>query len=124
MLKCLLTDGNGLMSVEGKVEDRNLVIDLDRSKILSHGKPALGRMLLKLHIFRCTADVDSCRTYYESMSRVDGRYLEWRSLVLASRQPKMVFVQPNIFIESNEIILREYEASREGLIKSWYERKV
>ena len=124
MLRCLLMDGNGFISVESNAEDRNLVIDMDRSKILSHGKPALGRMLLKLHIFHCTADVDSCRTYYENLTRVEGKYLEWRSRLLATKQPKIAFVQPNTFREGDDVTIDEYEATREGLIKSWYERRV
>lgn len=47
---------------------------VDRSKIISHGKLALGRMLLNLHMYWSSADVHACRSYYEDLSRVDGKY--------------------------------------------------
>ncbi|KAI9771636.1 MAG: hypothetical protein M1840_001851 [Geoglossum simile] len=124
MLKCLLTDGGGFMTIECDPQQENLIVRVDRSKIVSHGKPALGRMLLRLHMYRCTADVKSCRTYYEELSRVDGNYLEWRRIVLAKKQPKWVFVQANTFLRSDEVTLKEYAPTEEGVIQSWAERKV
>lgn len=103
---------------------KKLTVRVDRSRITSHGKPALGRMLLRLHIYRCTADVQSCREYYEELSRVHGRYLSWRDIVLAHQEPKLVFVQANTFIRNEEVVLKEYAATAEGVVQSWAERQV
>lgn len=83
-------------------------------------------MLLRLHMYRCTADVAACRTYYEDLSRVEGEHLEWRETVLANKPPPMVFVQANTFLEesSGEVVLKEYDATVEGIIQSWAERRV
>jgi dipeptidyl-peptidase-3 len=124
MLKCLLTDGGGFMTVDCNPHEERLIVRVDRSKINSHGKPALGQMLLRLHMYRCTADVKSCRDYYEDLSKVDGNYLQWRKVVLASKLPKWVFVQANTFLENGNVFLKEYEPTKEGVIQSWYERKV
>ncbi|KFY07720.1 hypothetical protein V492_06876 [Pseudogymnoascus sp. VKM F-4246] len=124
MLKCLLTDGDGFLSVTCDSERNSLSVQVDRTKIRSHGKRALGRMLLRLHMYRCTADVQSCRTYYEELSRVDGDYLKWRDIVLANKEPKWVFVQANTFLDEDQVSLREYDATGEGVIQSWAERKV
>jgi dipeptidyl-peptidase-3 len=97
---------------------------VDRSKIVSDGKPALGRMLLRLHTYRCTADVQSCRDYYEELSRVHGEYLKWRDVVLANQEPKWVFVQANTFLRNDEVVLKEYAATAKGVIESWAERRV
>lgn len=75
-------------------------------------------------MYRCTADVKSCRDYYEDLSKVDGNYLQWRKVVLASKLPKWVFVQANTFLENGNVFLKEYEPTKEGVIQSWYERKV
>ena len=123
-MKCLLTDSDGCVKVDHNSTDQRLTIRVDRHRIVSHAKPALGRMLLRLHIYRCTADVESCREYYEELSRVDGDYLAWRSIVLARQEPKWVFVQPNTFLVDNDVILKEYEANSEGVIQSWAERDV
>ena len=124
MLKCLLTDGNGFMSVHCNSSKDQITVLVDRSRIISDGKPALGRMLLRLHMYRCTADVKSCRSYYEDLSKVEGKYLEWRRIVLAKQQPKWVFVQANTFLDGERVTIREYDATPEGVIQSWAERNL
>ncbi|KFY81724.1 hypothetical protein V500_11143 [Pseudogymnoascus sp. VKM F-4518 (FW-2643)] len=103
MLKCLLTDGNGFISIKCDSIKKSLIVQVDRSKI---------------------PDVQSCRTYYEELSRVDGEYLEWRDIVLANKEPKWVFVQANTFLDGDQVSIREYDATEEGVIKSWAERRV
>lgn len=53
------------MNVDFDRLQERLIVRIDRSMISSHAKPALGRMLLRLHMYRCTADVVavSCRVY-------------------------------------------------------------
>lgn len=124
MMKCLLLQGGGVLTVTHNKPEKSLTVRVDRSKIRSHGKPALGRMLLQLHMFRCTADAKGCRTYYEELSRVDGEYVEWRETVLANKPPPLVFVQANTFLDGDTITLKEYEPTIEGVIQSWVEREV
>ncbi|KAF2477130.1 peptidase M49, dipeptidyl-peptidase III [Lindgomyces ingoldianus] len=124
ILKCLLADGRGCVTVQCDSQTDQLIVQVDRSKIKSHGKPALGQMLLRLHMYRCTADAQSCRDYYEELSRVHDQYLVWRDIVLAKKQPKWVFVQANTFLRGEEVILKEYEPTPRGVIQSWAERKV
>lgn len=75
-------------------------------------------------MYRCIADVQSCRNYYEGLSRVDGEYLIWREIVVSKRQPKWVFAQANTFLRGEEVILKEYEPTPRGVIQSWAERGV
>ena len=112
------------MTVHCNSEANDLKVCVDRSRIQTNGKAALRGMLLRLHMYRCTADVKSCRQYYEDLSKVDGHYLEWRRVVLAQKQSEWVFVQANTFLDSEEVYLKEYEATPEGLIQSWSERGI
>lgn len=105
-------------------KSKTLRVKVDKSKIISHGKPALGRMLLRLHVYRCTADVKACREYYEDLSRVDGEYLRWRETVLANKPPAMINVQANTFLEDGQVILKQYPESMEGIVSSWADRNV
>lgn len=124
MLKCLLNDGGGVITVIHDEPSQNLTVKVDRAKIRTHGKPALGKMLLRLHMFRCTADAEKCRTYYEELSKVDGVYVDWRETVLAKKPPPLVFVHANTFLDGDVVTLMEYEPTIEGVIQSWAERKV
>ncbi|KAI4159194.1 MAG: hypothetical protein LQ342_006777 [Letrouitia transgressa] len=124
MLKCLLRDGNGFLKIHCDSGEDRLTVSVDRTRIKTDGKQALRGMLLKLHMYRCTADIDGCRNYYEDLSKVDSDYLEWRRIVLAKKKPKWIFVQANTFIRDGEVTLEEYEATPSGVIRSWAEREI
>jgi len=130
MLKCLLRASPTFLAITHTHTrtTNTLTVHVDRTQILSVGKPALGAFLLRLHIYRCTADIAACRAFYEELTAVDGVFLEWRKIVLANRQPKMSFVQANTFLEGEgdgaRVRLREYEASVEGMVRSWAEMDV
>lgn len=110
------------MNIDFSFEEERLIVNVELSKIKSEGKPALERMLLNLHIYRCTADAESCRSYYEKLSLVEDEHLKWREIVLSKKQPKKLFVQANTFKSGDGVILKEYAATREGIIQSWAER--
>ncbi|KAI1274271.1 peptidase family M49-domain-containing protein [Xylaria sp. FL0933] len=124
IFKCLLNDGDGVIAITHNIQLQTLMVRVDRSKISTHGKSALGKMLLRLHMYRCTADIEGCRTYYEALSSVDRQHVEWRETVLANKPAPLVFVHANTFLEGDGVVLREYMPSVEGVIESWVERKV
>ncbi|KAI0885173.1 dipeptidyl peptidase III [Annulohypoxylon maeteangense] len=124
ILRCLLIHGQGCIKVHHDAEAKKLRVRVDRSKIRSHGKKALGEMLLRLHIYRCTADVQECKGYYEALSRVDEECLKWRQTVIENQPPPLLNVQANTFIDGEVVTLKEYEPTIRGIIQSWYERNV
>ena len=125
MLRRLLDAGEDFLVIEQNPAVSNLNIKLDRAKILSHGKPAIGDLLLHLHIYRCTADVGARREYFETLTRVDGVFEEWRQIVVTQRRPRQILVQANTFIgEDGKVRLKEYPPTAEGMIESWVERHV
>jgi len=75
-------------------------------------------------MFRCTADAEGCRTYYEELSKVDKQYLDWRQTVIANKPPPMIFVHANTFLDGDNVTLKEYEPTVEGVLMSWAERAV
>lgn len=81
-------------------------------------------MLLKLHVYRCTADVSSCRAFYEDLTTVDDEALTWRHVVLAKKDPPLVFSQANTFVQEGGVVLKEYEATARGVVQSWAERDI
>ncbi|KAL4870643.1 hypothetical protein BDV12DRAFT_184274 [Aspergillus spectabilis] len=106
-----------------KADLSDLEIQLDRSKILSHGRPAVERYLQKLHVYKSTADVEAGKGLYDDITSVD----EWwgtrvRDIVLKNKIPRKVFVQGNTILEGDEVVLKEYEPTLEGIIQSFVER--
>lgn len=124
IFKHLLLEGHGVLTVEHDEALGSLTVRVDRGKLLSHGKPALGQLLTCLHIWRCTADVKPCTKYYKILSAVEGRYEEWRKIVASKPKPRWKFVQANTFLRGEEVELKVYDESNEGIIQSWAEREL
>ncbi len=125
MFRTLLDCSETFMTIHASTPDGpSLTVSIDRAQIATHARPALADLLLRLHIFRCTADVARCCTLYHALTTVDGRFLEWRRLVLTNRPAAQVFVQANTVLDEDTgvVHVREYEASVEGMIASWAER--
>ena len=124
MLRHLLRDSDGLYTILYDNENMRLTVKIYRSQILRKGKPSLGRMLLQLHIYRCTADIDNCRIFYEELSHVDDEALKWREVVVARKDPPLVFCHANTYIDGDMVKLKEYEPTAHDVIRSWAEREI
>lgn len=109
--------------MHGKIA-QHITVTIDRAKISTHGRPALRDLLLRLHMFRCIADVTRCRAFYEDLTEPTATFLEWRHVVLLNKTIKKVYVQPNTFLVGEKVVLREYESTVEGVIQSLAERCV
>ncbi|KAF7126245.1 hypothetical protein CNMCM5793_002740 [Aspergillus hiratsukae] len=123
MLQHMLRDSSGLYNIIHDKESRNLTVQVNRSR-LQEGKASLGRMLLRLHIYRCTADIRSCREFYEGLTTVNEEALGWREVVLIKKDPPLAFCHANTFLDGDGVILKEYAPTVRGLIQSWAERDV
>ncbi|KAH7343473.1 aflatoxin-detoxifizyme [Rhizoctonia solani] len=110
-------------NAEGKLEDVH--IKLNRDKVLKDGHTVMGRLLVELQVRKSTADGEGAREFYEKLTTPrpgwDG---EIRDLVLAKKQPRKVFVQPNTFVIDGKVELKEYPLTNEGVIQSFIERKL
>ncbi|KAL8693137.1 MAG: hypothetical protein Q9218_001989 [Villophora microphyllina] len=125
MFRMLLDAGDDFLRVKHDAKKDTLTVYIDRSKLLTHGKPAIGMLLLRLHIYRCTADVVACREYFEDLTRVNGVFADWRKIVIRNKRPRQILVQANTFLgEDGNVILKEYEPTVRGMIQSWAERRI
>ncbi|PNS19717.1 hypothetical protein CAC42_7684 [Sphaceloma murrayae] len=110
-------------SADGK-SISDLVVRIDKTKIASHGRPAVEKFLQKLQVYKATADLKAGKELYEGITGVDEWFADKvRPEVLRRAQPRKVFVQANTFLEGEEVTLREYEATAEGMIRSYAERE-
>lgn len=127
ILKVFLAAGQGFVKLEYSTDYlSDLTVRVDRNKILSVGRPAVEAYLQKLHVYKCSADVEAARKLYEELTAVTDEFWggKLRNLVLQKKSPRKVFVQANTMIDGDQVVLKEYDASLEGVIQSWAERGV
>lgn len=125
ILRVFLNAGKEFCELEYTKDDlSDLTIRLERSKILSLGRPAVEKYLQQLHIYKATADVENGTKMYNDITHVDDFFADKvRPVVLAKKQPRKVFVQANTVVEGDKVALKEYEATAEGMIQSYADRE-
>ena len=134
ILKTFLEVGDGFCTLEhskspNQSEDSlsDLTIRLSRAKILTHGRPAVEKYLQQLHIYKSTADLESGKRLYAEKTKVEGDFWQKRvrDEVIRKKIPRKVFCMANTVVaKDGEVELKEYDATPEGLIRSWAERDV
>ncbi|KAF6805220.1 dipeptidyl peptidase iii [Colletotrichum sojae] len=129
ILQCFLQAGNDFCKLEYKNDDlSDLEIKLDRSKILTTGREAVGKYLQKLHVYKATADVENGIAFYKDMTNVGMDFwgTKVRDVVLKNKQPRKVFVQANTYLDEStgKVSIKHYEASPVGIIQSWADREL
>lgn len=129
ILRVLLEAGEDLVTIEktiGEDGQPDLILHLDRSKINTVGKEAIGTFLTKLQVYKSTADYAAGKEMYNRYSAVTDNeaphFLSLRTIVLKRKLPRKMFVQCNTTLTDDDVSLTEYEATAEGVIKSFVDR--
>jgi len=124
ILQTFLSAGKEFCSLDYTSADlSDLTIKVDRTKILSHGRPAVEKYLQRLHVYKATADVAAGVGMYNEITGVDEWFAEkLRPAVLSKKTPRKVFVQANTVLEGGKVVLKEYDATPEGMIMSYADR--
>lgn len=102
--------------------ENDLLVTLDRSALKGAGRIAIGHFLLELQVYKATGNIEKAKELYNHYSEVKEPWLSWRSIVLANKQPRKMFVQSNTKLKNGDVNLKTYDANVEGLIESWIER--
>lgn len=102
-LQVLLKNTKNLLSIEPVYNENNEMVDfyihLNREYILTEGRPAIGKFLMTLQVFKSTADVENGTKFFNQFVNVDELFLQYRTIVLNKKKPRAVFMQPNLVLE-------------------------
>ncbi|TBU39191.1 aflatoxin-detoxifizyme [Dichomitus squalens] len=110
-------------AADGTLE--NAYVRVDREMVLKEGRDAVGRLLVNIQVRKSTADGPGAREYYTELTTpLPGWEGELRDLVLKKKLPRKIFVQPNTFVQGDEVVLKEYPLNPAGAIESFIERKL
>ncbi|XP_006458134.1 hypothetical protein AGABI2DRAFT_64000 [Agaricus bisporus var. bisporus H97] len=120
---------SGIARLE-EVRDANgalvdLYVRVDKNLVLTKGREVAGKLLIELQVRKSTADGAGAREYYNNLTNpIAGWEGEIRDLVLAKKQPRKVFVQPNTHLVNGNVELKEYAFTPAGVIESFIERNL
>ena len=113
----VLNEVDGFIKVD--VDDDNFTVSIDRSKIMSHGMPKLMDFLLKLQVYKSTADIENATLLFGKYSEVNDYHLNIRKITLDKKKPRSIFAQPYSYIDDNDNVqLKSYDSNVEGIINS------
>jgi len=130
ILKVALEHGDGVVELKeivGKDGLPDLLLTVDRTKIATSGRKAMGDFLKKLQVYRSMADAKNGREMFEHYSEVseEGKYPfgKWHEIVVRKRRPRMVLTMGNTRCEGEDSAsMVSYPAGTHGNIQSWVER--
>jgi len=130
ILNVLLEEGEGFVSIkEAKNEEDgkpDLLLTMDRKKLESVGKPAIGAFLKKLQLYKSMGDFKSASAMYEKYSAVSEEgptpWAKWRDIIIDRKVPRKILVQANTKIDGEKLVLKDYSSDVSGMIESWRER--
>ena len=92
---------------------------------MKEGRTAAGKLLIDLQVRKSTADGAGARKFYTELTTpFPGWDGEIRDLVLKKKQPRKLFLQPNTFVEGDDVVLKDYPLTPEGIIESFIERRL
>jgi len=121
ILQVLLRAGQGFVTLN--IGADNAWVSIDFSKIATVGVPAISDFLLKLQVYKSTADIAGAQKMFDDLTAVPAEFVALRQLVLKLRKPRKIFVQANTLIDGGEEVqLFEYENTHSGLVTSVVQR--
>lgn len=104
ILRVFLEQAKDLVKVEEIDDGKNLLLTVDKTKLYSVGKKVIGEFLLKLQIYRATADIVNAKAMFDKYSEVSDKgthpWLTWRDVVIAHKKPRKIYVQPKTYLDS------------------------
>lgn len=109
----------GVVSIVNEGTDE-VAVTIDDDRIRTDGKAAVGALLLHLQAYKSTADVSGATAYFQTLTKVDERFLAIREIVLKVRKPRRQFVQAHTRLnaDGSDVELLQFDASPRGIIAS------
>ncbi|KAG5487101.1 hypothetical protein LSCM1_07773 [Leishmania martiniquensis] len=121
ILEALARAPNPIVHITEDAEE-GILITLDRERIATEGRQAVGELLVNLNVNKATANAKRGTAYYENLTAVSDQYVRYRDILMARRKPRKQYVQPHTFISGETVEVQEFAGSVEGVVESFVTR--
>jgi hypothetical protein len=119
-----LIAANGFMTVS-QPNNTSVVVKIQRDRIATEARQAVSDLATNIHLIVMTADREGAENVYGDLTAVDDEWLRIRDIVVweMEKDPPTVYVQANTRLQADGTVsVEEYDATVEGVIRSWMER--
>lgn len=104
ILQVFLEQAKDTVKVEATENGKNLLLTVDKTKLNSVGKKVIGEFLLKLQIYKATADIANAKAMFDKYGEVSDEgshpWATWRDVVIAHKKPRKIYVQSYTYLDS------------------------
>nr|QBH22561.1 peptidase family M49 containing protein [Philasterides dicentrarchi] len=126
ILQVLLEIGEDFLQIQKCLKEHDeegIEIKLNKDLILTKGKEALSQFLLKMQVYKSTADYQSASKMFNKYSEVSEKFLQIRDIVIKNKKPRRVELQGHLSLDSNKkVVYTCFQESFEGIIESYMAR--
>ena len=127
ILRVLLEAGGGLVELRTSTADdgaADVTVLLDRAKVPTVGRAAIGKFLLALQTHKSLGDQPAGAAMFEAYSAVPPEMLALREVVMGRKEPRKLLVQPAMRRdgESGEVTLSNFDETFAGMVDSFVAR--
>ncbi|KRX08351.1 hypothetical protein PPERSA_03345 [Pseudocohnilembus persalinus] len=122
LLQVMLRAGDDFLKIEEVKQNGKdyLLINLDKEKIWTVGRSHIGDFLMKLQIYKSTADVKEGTKFFESYTEVDEQMLKYREIAIKFKLPRKIELQHDMEIQEadSDVKYVKFEESFKGIVDS------
>ncbi|QID87934.1 hypothetical protein GRS66_010628 [Saccharomyces pastorianus] len=102
----------------------DFTIKLDKTLIKTAGLECVKDYLQRLHVYKCSGDVEQGSKYFIDRSTVTPDLASLRDIVVSKRLPRRQFIQANSHVNGENVSLVEYEETPRGMLQSFLDREL
>lgn len=114
---------NPILTIELLDNETDFIMKVNNQAIKEYGHDLVTQMLVKLNVWKATANDKDGRAFYESHSEVDELISKVRDIVIKKTNKRFLTINNNLKINNEgKIEVVEYEQSSLGLIQSYLDR--
>ena len=116
--------GEEIFKVKISNDQKNFTLNINKDMLLCYGQQLISDILLKLHLWKCTGDVENARKFLSNYSEVKKEYLILRNIILENEHPHRIELNHNLILNktNNSVTITEYSERLEGIVESFVNR--
>lgn len=116
-------EGEEIIKINLDENNDTFKIQINKYAILIYGKELLSKIMTKIHIWKCTGDVENASNFINNYSQLDEKFLKIKKIVEKNNTTVTLFLFHNLIKdEDGNISYKEYKENLLGIIESNLDR--